>query len=519
MMRSLAQRVASLIVRPRRGGEAGAVAVQFAFLLLPLSILSFALIDLNRASSEKRRLQDALDAATLAAARSTAVTNTELQVIGSKTLTANLEAMSDATLLSSSFTITSPKVIGTATAKLTPIVANLWMTGNMTVSASSEVVRSMNKVEVAMVLDTTGSMAGTKLSSLKTAANNFIDTLSAAASRSTEVDPVKIGIVPFSSAVRIGSSTSEINAYKAATWMDKGTAPISADIFNGKMGVNRFTLLTAMNRSWTGCVESRAMPYDVQATSPSTSTPATLYTPFFYPDEADNDSDKNANDYLNDGAYTTQAVVGNGVSTPVYRRQQGYAGKYTTAGSGAGPNTGCDMQPLSRLSTDWAALKAKVNSFNAVGETHIPLGLAWGWNVLAPSGPFGDGVAYSTPKVTKIIVLMTDGENTYTDTGTNNRSNYDGYGYIWANRFGTTSNNAGARTKAIDARLALLCTNMKSAGIVIYTVRVEVTSGSSDLLQGCASKPEFFYDVQSASNLNAVFSAIAGSIENLRLSK
>ena len=72
---------------------------------------------------------------------------------------------------------------------------------------------------------------------------------------------------------------------------------------------------------------------------------------------------------------------------------------------------------------------------------------------------------------------------------------------------------------AIDSRLALLCTNMKNAGIVIYTVRVEVTTGSSSLLRNCATTPDKFYDVQSASNLTAVFSAIAGSIENLRITQ
>ncbi len=518
MMRRLAQRMASLIVRPRRGGEAGAVAVQFAFLLLPLTILSFALVDLNRESSEKRRLQDALDAATLAAARSTAVTNPELQAVGSKSLTANLAAMSDATLLSSSFTTVSPKVVGTATAKLTPIVANLWITGDMTVSATSEVVRSMNKVEVAMVLDTTGSMEGQKLTNLKTAAKNFVDTLSAAAARSVEVNPVKIGIVPFASSVRLSDSASQLNTWKAASWMDKGTAPISADIFNGKTGVNRFTLLSNMNQSWSGCVEGRAMPYDVQDTAPSTGTPATLYTPYFWPDESDNDNYA-LNDYRSDSSYSSQSTSGG--STTDWRRRQGYSGKYTgsPSGYGLGPNRGCDTQPLMRLSTDWTALKGRIDDLNAAGETHIPLGLAWGWNVLSPYGPFSDGVAYGTPKTTKIVVLMTDGENTYMNTNSNNDSYYDGYGFIWNNRMGSTSGNAGSRTDAIDARLSLLCSNMKAAGVVIYTVRVEVTTGSSDLLQGCASKSEFFYDVQSASSLNSVFSAIAGSIENLRLSK
>jgi len=63
----------------------------------------------------------------------------------------------------------------------------------------------VNKLEVAMVLDNTGSMAGTKLSTLKTAASNFVDTLSSAAARSADPDAVKIGLVPFSMTVKVGS--------------------------------------------------------------------------------------------------------------------------------------------------------------------------------------------------------------------------------------------------------------------------------------------------------------------------
>jgi len=176
------------------------------------------------------------------------------------------------------------------------------------------------------------------------------------------------------------------------------------------------------------------------------------------------------------------------------------------------------MQSILRLTTDWTALNNKINAMNAVGETHIPMGLAWGWNLLSPYGPFGDGVAYSTPNTTKVAILMTDGENTYQYVNDNNGSNYDGYGFIWQNRTGTTSSSAATRTAAIDSRLSTLCTNMKAAGIVLYTVRVEVTTGSSSLLQGCATTPDKFYDVQSASDLTAVFSAIAGSIQNLRIS-
>jgi hypothetical protein len=101
-----------------------------------------------------------------------------------------------------------------------------------------------------------------------------------------------------------------------------------------------------------------------------------------------------------------------------------------------------------------------------------------------------------------------------------NNSTYSGYGFIWQSILGLLpSADYGARTSAIDSRLSQLCTNMKAKGITIYTVRVEVTSGSSALLEGCASSPDKFYDVQDVSDLGTAFDAIARSIDNLRISK
>jgi Flp pilus assembly protein TadG len=492
--------------------DRGAIAVQAAFLIAPIAVLAFGMVDVNRASIGKKNLQDALDAATLMTARSNAVAAEDIQSVGAAALNGQLQGqLDDATLSSATFTSDGTTIHGAATLSVAPVVANLWLQSNMTVGARSDVVRSVNKLEIAMVLDNTGSMAGSKLSNLKTAANDFIDQLAAAAARSSETNPVKIGIVPFSNAVRLASATADINAYKAAAWMDAaGNAPASKEIFYNNPAINRFTLLSNLGLSWGGCVESRAAPYDVQDTAPTSAAPATLFTPYFWPDEADNDSDE-VNHYLDDDE-------GSGWS---WQRRQGNTAKYDhtiSASTSSGPNKGCNMQPISRLSTDWTALKAKVTAMNAVGETHIPLGMAWGWHLLTPNAPFADGKPYGTANNTKVVVLMTDGDNTYSVNSSNNRSNYDGYGFIWQGRAGTTSNTHSTRQDAIDDRLALICTNMKAAGIVIYTVRVEVTTGSSSLLQNCATRPDMFYDVQSASNLTAVFSAIAGSIQNLRIS-
>ena len=506
----------------------GAVAVQFAVMALPLAVLSFGLVDVDRASTQRKSLQDALDAATLMAARSSATTDAQLKTIGDAALGGQLGSLKDATLTTSNFHANGSTVIGTATLKVKPVIANLWLNGDMTVDANSEVVRSINKLEVVMVLDNTGSMASNnKLVNLKLAANNLVDTLSTAAARSTEPHPVKIGLVPFSMAVRIGSTT-EIATYKTAWWMDTtGASPVNDQIFTtatGTQHANRFTLLTQMGVTWAGCVEVRPAPYDVQDTAPNAATPSTLFEPYFWPDEPDPQASGKNGDF---GTFYNNYLTDKKFSTTNWKVPQGDITKYTkapktgtnaTTGYTYGPNAGCTMQPLMRLTENWASLKTSINAMTAVGETHIPSGLIWGWHVLSPNAPFSDGVAYGTAKTTKIAILMTDGDNTFTANDNNNDSYYEDYGYIWQNRLGTTSSNEGTRTTAIDNRLKLLCDNMKAKGIVIYSVGVIVSDSSKALLTYCATDANHYYDVTSSANITAAFSAIAGSIENLRIS-
>ncbi len=194
--------------------RSGAVAIWFAVMALPLAVLSFALIDINRASVEKRYLQDALDAAVLLVARSTATTNEQAQTLGSAALAAQLAGMSDATLVSSSFKIEGSTVKGAATSGLSPFVANLWLGSDMGVGAVSEATRAATNLEVAMVLDVTGSMKGQKLIDLKAAANSLIDMV---------VQDVqspyysKVALAPFSVAVNAGGYAAGVRGAVVGT--------------------------------------------------------------------------------------------------------------------------------------------------------------------------------------------------------------------------------------------------------------------------------------------------------------
>lgn len=199
-------------------GEGGAVAIWFAVMALPAAVLAFGLIDVNRASVEKRHLQDAIDAATLMAARSTSTTDAQMQTIGAASLAAQMAGVSDAAVTGSTFKIVGTKVTGTATASVTPVIANLWLQGNMIIGAEAEVARSSNNLEVSIVLDITGSMAGQKLTDLKTAAKDLIDMV---VSDTQSPYYSKAALVPFDVGVNLGgyaaSARGAIPAAKTVT--------------------------------------------------------------------------------------------------------------------------------------------------------------------------------------------------------------------------------------------------------------------------------------------------------------
>jgi Flp pilus assembly protein TadG len=187
--------------------ERGAVAMQFALLLLPIAILTFGLIDISQVSVQKRQLQDALDAATLMAARSNANTDTALAAIGRPALAAEMPG-SAFTEDNSNFTgAASTTIVGTASVKVSPIVANLWTKEPwITVNARSEVKRATNDIEVALVLDTTGSMAGQKITDLKAAANELIKIV---VKDNQTPFYSKVAIVPYSMGVNVGTAYAD----------------------------------------------------------------------------------------------------------------------------------------------------------------------------------------------------------------------------------------------------------------------------------------------------------------------
>jgi len=190
----------------------GNVALIFSLTLPVLVLMTLGGVDIHRASTVRVNLQDALDAATLAAARSPYTTDEELSRVGLGSLRANLQAYPDITLRAdqTSFSLDDDNVvIADSKVDVKTLVANIFlppygkfMDDYLPVAAHSEVDRSSRNIEVALALDMSGSMRGRKLQDLKTAAKDLVDLI---------VQPVqtpyysRVALVPWSYSVNPGS--------------------------------------------------------------------------------------------------------------------------------------------------------------------------------------------------------------------------------------------------------------------------------------------------------------------------
>lgn len=204
----------------------GNVAMIFALSLPILVMMTMGGIDINRAATVRVNLQDALDAATLAAARSTGVTDADLTTIGTKALRANLQNYPNIDLASATFTLSADAVvISNATVNVKTLVANIilppygkLLDDTLPVAAHSEVNRSSKNIEVGLVLDITGSMAGQRIADLKVAAAQLVDIVVQA-----QQSPyyTRMAIVPYSIGVNMGTYAS------AARGEPTGAKPIT----------------------------------------------------------------------------------------------------------------------------------------------------------------------------------------------------------------------------------------------------------------------------------------------------
>jgi Flp pilus assembly protein TadG len=532
----------------------GNVAMLFAVAMPVLVMITMGSVDISRAQTVRAALQDALDVAALAAARSSATTNEEINEIGNRALRANLQHFSEATLSQASFTLNDNHVVvASAKVNVKTLVAGIVLPDSgrlfndyIPVGSKTEVNRSAKNLEVAMVLDVTGSMAGTKLSDLQTAAKGMIDTVV-----KDQQSPYtsRVALIPYSMGVNLGSNA--VNARgsvpsgrtitansRSCTYWSCGNNVLTANGHGFKVGDRIFITgargATGLNTrtGWASGVGGSS-PVAWQVTAVTTNT-------FTINGSVSGTYSGGGVVYCASAGCEYQAfnnyaggVTTNQISTCVTERigAQAYTDASPSAArvglsypvgavSAAGDNR-CLASQVKPLSSDRSMLKGQIDSFVAVGSTAGQIGLAWGWYTLSPnfnslwSGASAAG-AYSTTDTVKVVVLMTDGEfNSPHAQGVLAGQGAAGTGY-YEDQINIAPTNGSSLSQAQQ-----LCNAIKGRGIAIYTVAFDVPaeSNAAVLLNNCASSTDKAFVASSGTQLIAAFQAIGRDITQLRISK
>ena len=147
------------------------------------------------------------------------------------------------------------------------------------------------------------------------------------------------------------------------------------------------------------------------------------------------------------------------------------------------------------LSNDFAGLKSQIASMTPYANTHIALGVQFGYQALSPNGIYNssDKIAkYNDSNTIKYLVLLTDGMQTEAAFGP-----------------------GGVRNVAQgENNLVALCDNAKADGIQILTMAVGITdAATSARLQNCSSDTaKNFYVINTADDMTQAFTTITGQI-------
>lgn len=493
----------------------GNVATMFAIVIIPLIGMVGAAVDYSSAYRSKERVQHALDAASLAVNRSIGtMSEDQLRTLARDTFAANMGSGMAADLTQIDIEVGEHLVTLTATSASKTMFMGLLGIDRLDISASSTTIAGQQTFEIAMVLDNSGSMAGSRIRDLREASRLLVDVLFAGQPTS---DMVKVGIVPFAGAVNVGSQ------HRGAEWLDNdGLSPINGE--NLSENVSRFELFDRFrNAEWAGCVETRPYPYDVEDVAPSAADPATLFVPMFAPDEPNAENNggyQTLNDYIDDnvdGAGRGRRAVD--WDTALKNIDKYYDGVRALPRA-TGPNFLCDSPPITALTNQRRQLDSGIDALRARGMTNIHEGLMWGWRVLSPAQPFAEGLPYNERNNNKVIVLMTDGENTHRGLNSPNMSMYSAYGYASNGRLGPPTSNTSRLEGYMNARTLEACANAKRTGIVVYTIAFGVNDQATlRMLRDCASGADKAYTTATGSQLIATFENIAKELSALRIAR
>jgi hypothetical protein len=334
-------------------------------------------------------------------------------------------------------------------------------------------------VEVSLMLDVTGSMAGSKINDLKAAAKDFIDIV---VWQDQSEYTSKVALVPFGEVVNLGT-------------------PALADSVRGNLRTD--TCLTKQSPCTSWLLGEPATWYEFPKANGNGSAHSTFKV-----------SDRCVTERIGGSAYNDDAPdsatkkVG-----PAYLSNRDAAGNCGDMVVSSGDP---EINSVQSLTSDKDLLKRRIDKLAIGSGTAGHLGTAWAWYMLSPNWGYlwpaaGQPKPYGADKLIKYAILMTDGE----------------YNTMYCNgAHAKNSNGADINCNATNGQsytqARTLCTNMKAKGITVYTVGFALGgsgSNSYQTLQQCASSPDKFFNAEDGAELRLSFRAIALEVAKLSLSQ
>lgn len=445
--------------------------------MVMLTLVGFAGLALDGARMiyAKDVLQRSLDAGGLAAGHTLDLD--DLETDGHDFFNANLTAGGDILRNPTLDIATSDdeRVITlTATAEVEPTFMTVFGVETVPIRAYSEVTRETRGMELALVMDNTGSMYGSKMTAMKNAAQGMIDAIFG---DETVLPHLWISLIPYTATVNVGED-------KTAWLNDAGQRAIGDGAFR--------------TEAWKGCVMARDLIGD-RDDAPPADDPFEI---FLWADSEDNDW------VLEDGRLDIDA-------------------RQSARNNGTGPNLGCGpaITPLTASKADVSAAISEMQAWSRGGTTSN-LGLVWGWRTLSPrwAGLWGGATpddlprGYDDPLIDKVIVVLTDGNNQFFDHDMPGPDGSDFTAYDRLNIFGYPTLSAGR--DALNDRFASLCETIKATGVQIFAITFgNGANGARSLYQRCASHSGYYFHAPNNDELATVFDTIGRQLSNLRLSR
>ena len=445
------------------------VAVIFALSALPiLGVAGFA-IDMAQRNSKATAVQNSLDMAGLAAAKfvkdNPNATHAELQAEVDAFFAAELTDVNNANMQGVMVQQTGTHLSLEVEGHMNTSIMHMFGRSTMPLNTESMIALELeSKAEIALVLDTSGSMSrpsgsGTQMTVLQEAARGLVDDL---------VDPtddrVTVSIVPFSSYVSVGIGMrganwlrldpDEIDTWETCqpseAWRELNctttVVPCSGD--ESQVGPCEQTFCpvdpTALQecvtrtdvRTWHGCVRSRAI-----------------------------------------GEFRDQGYAGNPVPGFV------------------SPSADSCAPPILALTNNLTDLHDAINDLQPRGDTYIPAGLMWAQRTLSRRSPYHQtqsNTAFFNSGGVQAVILMSDGENSLEPDAWGAHEPFaPGGGALAANN------------------TEFMCRQLRNSGREVYTVAFNISDvATQTMLEECASGPSYYFAATGANQLLSAFEDI-----------